>query len=269
MRGVTIVDHTLAHGSVRIYRPAGPLSGAGLLWIHGGGMITGSALVDDRRSAEYARDLKLVVVSADYRLAPEWPYPAAIDDCFAAWQWFVREAGNLGVDPRRIVISGQSAGGGLCACLAQRLHDIGGTQPAGVALLCPMLDDRPAARRELDALAHRVWNNKSNRAGWSAYLPQAPGSPDAPPYAVAARREDLSGLPPTWLSVSDIDLLFEEGERYHARLRASGVDARLYVTPRAPHGFETLLPRTRLAQRLFEANYGFLRERLALPALNQ
>jgi acetyl esterase/lipase len=133
-----------------------------------------------------------------------------------------------------------------------------------VALFCPMLDDRTAACRELDSLAHRIWDNRNNRAAWSAYLSQAPGSPATPPYAVAARREDLRGLAPTWLAVSDIDLLFEEGKRYHARLRESGVDARLYVIPQAPHGFETMLLRTRLARELFRAHRDFLRERLHL-----
>jgi acetyl esterase/lipase len=229
-------------------------------------MLTGAAFIDDRQCAEYARVLKVLVVSVDYRLAPEFPYPAAIDDCLEAWQWFVRNAESMGVDPRRIVIAGQSAGGGLSACLAQRVHDRGGAQPAGVALLCPMLDDRTAARSELDVLAHRIWDNKNNRAGWGAYLAQPPGSPEAPPYAVAARRADLSGLPPTWLAVSDIDLLFDEGKQYHERLCASGVDAQLYVIPQAPHGFEALLPGSRLARELFQANYEFLRMRLALPS---
>ncbi len=239
------------------------------MWIHGGGMITGSVAVDDKLCANYARDLKLLVISVDYRLAPKHPYPAAIDDCFEAWQWFLDDAPSLGVDPRRLVISGQSAGGGLSATLAQRIHDSGGIQPAGVALLCPMLDDRPAARHELDAVQHRIWNNKNNRAGWSAYLSQPPDCPETPPYAVAARREELTGLPPTWLAVSDIDLLFDEGKRYHERLRACGVASELYLIPQAPHGFEALLPNTRLARDLFQANHGFLRARLGLAQIRE
>lgn len=259
---VAITEHALRHGSVRVYHPPGPLSGAGLMWIHGGGMITGAAFIDDRQCAAYARDLKLIVVSVDYRLAPEHPFPAALDDGFEAWQWFLENAANLGVDPERIAISGQSAGGGLSACLAQRIHDHGGIQPAGLALLCPMLDDRPAAQRELDAINHRVWNNKNNRAGWSAYLAQAPGSATTPPYAVASRREDLRGLPATWMAVSDIDLLFEEGRRYHEGLQAAGVESRFYQIPQAPHGFEVMAPRSRLAREMFAANYAFLREKL-------
>jgi acetyl esterase/lipase len=266
---VAISDERLTHGIVRIYRPSGSLSGAGLLWIHGGGMVLGSAAMDDRLCATYARDLKLVVISVEYRLAPQHPYPAAIDDCFEAWRWFVDSASRLGVDPNRIIVSGQSAGGGLAACLAQRLLDHGGAQPAGLALLCPMLDDRPAARKELDLLAHRVWNNRSNRAGWSAYLPHAPGSRGMPPYAVASRRLDLRGLPPTWISVSDIDLLFDENCSYWQRLTLEGVASSLCVIPQAPHGFEALLPRSRLARALFSANQLFLRENLQLMAADE
>ncbi len=258
--GVTLTDRPLQHGFIRIYRPPGPLSGAGLLWIHGGGMVIGAVGMDDRLCANYARDLNVPVVSVNYRLAPDYPYPAAIDDCLEAWQWFLENAERLGVDARRIAVGGQSAGGGLSACLAQRLHDRGGIQPAGVALLCPMLDDRPAARKELDGLTHRIWNNRNNRAGWSAYLSQPPGAAETPIYAVAARREDLSGLPPTWIAVSDIDLLFEEAQQYSNRLHASGSDCELYVIPQAPHGFEAFLPESRLAKDLFRANCAFLNE---------
>ena len=263
--GVTLTDRRLRHGFVRIYRPPGPPSGAGLLWIHGGGMVVGSVGMDDQFCANYARDLNVVIVSVNYRLAHDSPYPAAIEDCHEAWLWFLANAGSLGVDdPRRIALGGQSAGGGLSACLAQRILDRGGIQPAGVALLCPMLDDRPAARQELDALGHRVWNNRINRACWSAYLSQPPGMAETPPYAVAARRYDLSGLPPTWIAVSDIDLLYEEGRQYHERMLACGSHSELYVIPKAPHGFEAFLPKSRLAKSLFQANYRFLRKQLGL-----
>jgi acetyl esterase/lipase len=263
--GVTLTDQQLSHGFVRIYRPPGPPSGAGLLWIHGGGLVIGSVGMDDKFCANCARDLNLTIVSVNYRLAYDAPYPAAIDDCHEAWLWFLENAASVGVDDtRRIAIGGQSAGGGLSACLAQRILDQGGVQPAGVALHCPMLDDRPAARRELDTLDHRVWNNRINRACWSVYLSQPPGIAETPPYAVAARRQDLNRLPPTWIAVSDIDLLFEEGREYHERLLASGAHSELFVISRAPHGFEAFLPKSRLAQSLFQANYRFLAERLGL-----
>lgn len=262
---VRVSEHALSNARVRVYRTATQSSGAALLWVHGGGMVIGSARMDDGLCARYARDLQLLVVAVDYRLAPEQPFPAALDDCFEAWQWLVGDAARLGIDASRIAISGQSAGGGLSATLAQRVLDHGGVQPAGVALLCPMLDDRPAARHELDALADRVWTNDNNRAGWSAYLSQPPGLPSVPPYAVAARRENLVGLPPTWIAVSGLDLLCDEGKAYHQRLLEGGVASELYVTAGAPHGFEAFAPRTRLARDLFRANYDFLQRRLSLP----
>lgn len=261
---VTISEHSLSMRRARLYYPLEPRSGGALLWLHGGGMLIGSPKMDDALCARYARDLKLVVIGVDYRLAPANPFPAALDDCFEAWRWLIEHAASLGVDANRIVISGQSAGGGLCATLAQRILDHGGVQPAGVALFCPMLDDRPAARRELDSTADRVWTNDNNRAGWSAYLSQPPGMTEAPPYSGAARRQDLAGLPPTWIAVGGLDLLCEEGRQYHQRLLACGVDSELCFTPRAPHGFEAFAPKTALARALFRANYAFLKRRLHL-----
>ena len=199
---------------MRLYRPEQGLSGAGLLWIHGGGMITGNAATNDRECAAFARELGIVVVSVEYRLAPKHPFPAALDDCHAAWQWMLSAAGELGIDPARIAISGQSAGGGLAASLALRIRDAGGLQPAAQALMCPMLDDRTGARRELDAIDHRVWNNRSNRAAWSWYLGLPPGSSEVPAHAAAARCANLRGLPPAWIGVGEVDLFLEEDRRY-------------------------------------------------------
>ena len=257
--GVMISNEPLTHGYVRIYRPPSPPIGAGLLWIHGGGMMIGTAAQDDAFCARFARNLGVVVVSVDYRLAPMHPFPAAIDDCFEAWRWLLANVERLGVQPSRIAVAGQSAGGGLAACLTQRIRDAGGTQPAAAVLYCAMLDDRPAGRRELDSVPFRVWTNRNNRAGWTAYLSQPPGHPEAPDYSVANRRRDLSGLPPAWISVSDIDLLYDENVEYHGRLQACGVESVLYLIPQAPHGFEAILPESRLAHELFEASVRFLK----------
>ncbi|NND68641.1 MAG: alpha/beta hydrolase, partial [Halioglobus sp.] len=147
---VTVEDHSLAHAGVRIYRPTRQAHGAALLWIHGGGMIIGSVSQNDRECIRYANELGILVASVAYRLAPEHPFPAPLDDCFEVWEWLTSRAGELAIEPERIVVSGQSAGGGLAASLAQKVCDAGGPQPAGQALFCPMLDDRTAARRELD-----------------------------------------------------------------------------------------------------------------------
>lgn len=262
--GVSVTEQVLEFSRVRIYRPTGALSGAGLLWIHGGGLITGAAAMSDRECSTWARDLQLSVVSVGYRLAPRHPFPAAIDDCYAAWQWMQQAASILGLDPARIVLAGQSAGGGLAASLAQRVHDVGGVQPAGQALFCPMLDDRTAANVRLDALEHHIWNNHNNRAAWTWYLGQPAGQVQVPAYAVPARCTDLSGLPPAWIAVGDIDLFYGEGWAYAERLSDVGVPCEFYPISMAPHGFEAFAPEATLTRDLYCDFYRFLRQALKL-----
>lgn len=262
--GITIVKQALAQSAIRIYRPAATPSGAGLLWIHGGGLISGRASKDDYLCASYANSLHLTVVSVDYRLAPGSPFPAALNDCCEAWRWFLGAGESLGVHSDRIVVSGRSAGGGLAASLVQKLYDEGGVQPAGQALFSPMLDDRTAADYALDAINHRIWNNTSNRAGWLAYLGTPPGMVVAPEYSVPARRVDLSGLPPAWIGVGDIDLFFKENCHYCERLKESGVECEMHVAPMAPHGFEGLVPQASITQDLFRSNHLFLQRALSL-----
>jgi acetyl esterase/lipase len=172
-------------------------------------------------------------------------------------------ASELGVDPRRVVVSGQSAGGGLAAALTQRLHDEGGQQPAAQLLLCPMLDDRTALREELTRERHFVWNNDNNRGGWQCYLAQEPGLPEVPPYSVPARRESLAGLPATWLSVGTIDLFLEETIAYAERLKSSGVECEFFLGEGGSHAFESYFPSSSISAAHWESMYAFVRRVLA------
>ncbi|WP_329108675.1 alpha/beta hydrolase [Micromonospora sp. NBC_01699] len=268
VEGVEI--ETVDHGAgLRTYIPAGGGSGAALLWVHGGGYVIGDVVQDEAFCAATARELGVAVVSTNYRLAPEYPFPAALDDAFAAWQWLQQSAGSLGIEQERIAVGGASAGAGLAACLVQRLHDAGGAQPVAQWLFAPMLDDRTAARRELDQLRHRIWNNAANRVGWGAYLGVDPGGSRTPDYAVAARRADLRGLPPAWISVGDIDLFANENHDYSQRLRDAGVDCVLDVVPGAPHGFESWAPDSSVARALLERSRAWLGARLAGAGLYQ
>ncbi|OMH36766.1 alpha/beta hydrolase [Tersicoccus sp. Bi-70] len=272
--GVRVEELTTPDGvGVRLYRPAGTTAGVdgarpGLMWIHGGGLVIGAPIQDDALCAGLVRATGAVIASVDYRLAPEHPFPAGLDDSAAVWSWFLDSAPGLGVDPGRIAVGGQSAGAGIAAALVQRLHDTAPEhRPVAQLLLCPMLDDRTAARTELDAIGHRVWTNRQNRYGWGAWLGSAPGSPTVPPYAVPARRDRLDGLPPAWIGVGDIDLFRAEDEDYARRLREAGVPCEVLIVPGAPHGFESWGAQTPVARHFLDAAAAWLAGALAADPL--
>lgn len=245
--GVAIEERPSAP-RLRLYRPERPRSDAALLWIHGGGFTMGAPVMDDWHCAQTCKALGILVASVDYRLAPEHPFPAPMDDAFAAWEWLQAHARTLGIAPDRIVVGGQSAGGGLAAGLVQRIHDHGGNRALAQWLFCPMLDDRTVNRRELNAMRLRVWNNDSNGFGWLAYLGATPGGETAPAYAVPARREDLAGLPPAWIGVGDIDLFYDEDRAYAEQLGNAGVEVTFVEVPGAPHGFESWASKTAVSR---------------------
>lgn len=223
---------------LRVHRPLEPRSSAALLWVHGGGYVIGSAKQDDPLCSGTASALGIPVLSVEYRLAPEHRFPAAHQDVLAAWRWLQLHAAELDIDPFRVAIGGESAGGGIAAGLVQRLRDEDGPQPIAQWLFAPMLDDRTAADDSLDAAGHWIWTNAANRVGWTALLGHEPGRARVEPYAVPARRDSLAGLPPTWIGVGDIELFHDEDVAYARRLAAAGVPVELDVVPGAPHGFE-------------------------------
>lgn len=260
--GVTISTVKSGSTSLRIYRPDRILSDGGLLWIHGGGLVMGVAKQDDPLCGSVAAELGIVVVSAEYGLAPKNVFPAALDELTESWRWFQQHAAELGADGSRIVIGGESAGGGLAASLVQRIYDGGGVQPIAQWLFSPMLDDRTAADRDLDGVDHWIWNNAANRVGWSGYLGHAPGQATEPDYAVPARRADLSGLPPAWISVGDIELFAAEDFEYARRLSEAGVDVTTDLVAGAPHGFENYARDSVPAQALLARAREWLRGRV-------
>lgn len=214
-----------------------------VLHIHGGGLIIGSARSGDRANRRLADTLGAVVASVDYRLPPEHPYPAPLDDCEAALAWL---AAHPRVDVTRIAVTGESAGGGLAAALTARTVDAGGPALAGQALMYPMLDDRTAADpRHTDPGYLRLWNGASNRLGWGLYLGEHASAP--PADAVPARRSDLSGFPRTWIAVGTLDLFHDEDHAYAQRLTAAGVDGEIVTVPGAYHGFDVAEARAPIA----------------------
>ena len=186
--GIAHTDTKLNHGKVRIYQKAsGERSGVSVFWIHAGELISGSCEQNNSLCSDYVNELDAVVCSTEYPLAPKYPFPAAVNDCFEACNWFLQQADNLGVDPNPVVIAGQSTGGGPAASLAQRVRGAGGIQPAAQILFCPMSDDHTATKTELDEIQHFGCTNMTNRFGWSSYSGHAAAATEEPDYALFLR----------------------------------------------------------------------------------
>jgi triacylglycerol lipase len=224
---------------VLIYTPAGKAtSRPAFLHIHGGGYVMGSPEINDAANRARAAELGCVVVSVDYRLAPETRFPGALEDCYAALKWLHDQADALGVDRKRIAIGGESAGGGHAAALAICARDRGEV-PIRLQLLdSPMLDDRTGSNSDPHPYCGEfVWTAASNRFGWRALLGREPGGPHTPAGASPARVADLAGLPPTFIAVGALDLFMEEDLEYARRLVRAGVPAEVHVIPGGFHGF--------------------------------
>jgi acetyl esterase/lipase len=242
---------TAMHGelSFRLHHPAAEPRGA-LLWIHGGGYVMGTAAQDDALCRAIAARVGILVAAVDYRLAPEHPFPVPLEDCHDALEWLAKRDA---VDENRIAVGGASAGGGLAAALALLARDRGVVRPVFQLLSYPMLDDRVAARGDVDDGDARLWNNRSNWFAWSAYLGSKPGSPAINPLAAPARHTDLGGVAPAWIGVGSLDVLRQEDCAYAARLNAAGVECELLVVDGAFHGFDSVSPRSAITQRFRDA----------------
>jgi acetyl esterase/lipase len=206
--------------------------------IHGGGFVTGSAAGLSAAHRLLALEANCVIVSVDYRLAPETRFPGAIEDCYAALAWLVGHADELGVDVRRIGVMGESAGGGLAAALALLVRDRGEYALAFQHLIYPMLDDRTCVTADPHPFVGQfIWTPESNAFGWASLLGVPPGSPGVSPYAAPARAETLAALPPTYIATGALDLFLEEDLEYARRLTRHAVPLELHVYPGAYHAF--------------------------------
>ncbi|MGW0041476.1 alpha/beta hydrolase [Rhodococcus sp. NPDC003348] len=243
-RGGEVV-HVDANVTVRVFRPKSvPRPAPGLLFIHGGGYLIGSAAMGDHLCRRVSKHLGAVAASVEYRLAPQHPFPAPLEDCYAGLRWL---ADRPDVDATRIAIAGESAGGGLAAALALLARDRGEIEPAFQLLSYPMLDDRTTERTDVDGRLLRVWSTASNRYGWHSYLGPAAGG-EVPPLAAPARHENLVGLPPAWIGVGTHDLFHDEDVAYAARLNDAGVPCTLHVVPGAYHGFDLVEGRSAISR---------------------
>lgn len=226
-----------------------------IVFMHGGGFVCGSVARSAPALQQVARDHDCMVVSVDYRLAPETRHPGALEDNYAALKWVHEYAGALGVDRSRIVLMGESAGAGHAAMLAIAARDRAEVPVAFQLLIYPMLDDRTGSTHHLPAhFGAFAWNPASNRFGWSALLGVPAGSDTVPDGAVPARVKDLAGLPPAYISVGSIDLFADESVEYARRLNHAGVPVQLYMVPGAFHGFDRWAPEAGIT-RDFVANW--------------
>lgn len=225
---------------LKIYRPkSNEQSLPALLWIHGGGYILGSADENDVLCVKFAKEANCTVVNVDYRLAPEYPYPAPIEDCYAALKWIADNAEGLNIDSNRIGVAGASAGGGLTAALTLLARDRKYPSICFQMPLYPMIDDRNNTPSANEINEGFTWNQKTNEIGWKMYLGKIHGQDDVPAYA-AARATDYSNLPRTYTCVGQLDAFRSETLTYVTKLTEAGVDVEFHLYPGAYHGFEML-----------------------------
>ena len=222
-----------------------------IVWIHGGGLFLGRADRDDPVCAALAEEYRATVVAVDYRLAPEHPYPAALDDCYAALSWTAQRF-------ERVVVVGESAGGGLAAGLTLLARDRRGPHVAAQVLHYPMLDDRGETISARTLAAAPVWNRPLNELGWRSYL----AGQEVDGYAAPARARDLGGLPPTYLEVGALDLFRDEVIAFATALTAAGVPTELHVDAGTVHGFDRIAPDAGISRAARQRRARFVRRHL-------
>ncbi|WP_419928478.1 alpha/beta hydrolase [Candidatus Poriferisocius sp.] len=257
-------DHVVDEANgvvVRVHREVGSEGDLPCVYsIHGGGYILGSRDIDDAKFDQWCPKYSIVGASVEYRLAPETPYPGALEDCYTGLKWAYDNADELGIDRDKIGITGVSAGGGLCAALALLARDRGEVPLQFQLLDCPMLDDRQITpSSKLNDLI--IWTRESNSFGWQSYLGDLYGSNDVPYTAAAARAEDLSGLPEAYVCVGGADGFRDEDIAYAMRLYGAGVPTELHVYPGAPHGV-ALFAHLEIAQRYTADQEDWLRRQI-------
>lgn len=219
-----------------------------LLWIHGGGYVLGHPDGEESLCESFVNAANCVVISPDYRLAPEHPFPAAIEDCYAALVWMKSAADELNIDLSRIAVGGGSAGGGLTAALALMARDKGGPAICFQMPLYPMIDDRNATPSSHEITDPAVWNRANNLSAWKMYLGEHANG-DISPYAAPSRAKSLAGLPPTYTCVGQLDPFRDETIDYVTRLAQAGVDVEFQLYPGCYHAFEHVVPNAEISQR--------------------
>jgi len=254
-QGLTIFDDTVDSDDdfpsvkIRIYSPDYSDNLPVLIWMGGGGFICGDVYVADKFCGEMALSANCIVVSVDYRLAPKHPYPAALDDCYKVLSWLLTGPAKLKVDISRLAVGGMSAGACLAAALSLRARDNGLNVICYQMLVIPVLDDRHKTPSSFSIVDARVWNRNISLKAWRAYL--ADVKDNVPTYASPARESDFSGLPRTFISVAEHDILRDEGVIYAQKLLQAGVSTELHIYRGVLHGSLTQVPEAAVNRRHF------------------
>jgi acetyl esterase/lipase len=236
--------------AVRIYRPAQANEALPVLvWMHGGGWVLGGLELDDLMLRQLVKDVQVAVVAVDYRLAPEHPYPAALEDSYAVLEWLAGGAAQHRLDAARVAVGGASAGGGLAAGLALLARDRGRNQPCFQLLIYPAINDRNVAQAGPDTPENLFWSRENTLMSWQAYLANRQATDGVPAYAAPLRATDLAGLPPAFIAVGGLDMFLPDHLAYAERLTAAGSAAELHVYPGAFHAFDAFAPMARVSQR--------------------
>tara|TARA_B100000902_G_scaffold395586_1_gene454490 strand:+ start:149 stop:1102 length:954 start_codon:yes stop_codon:yes gene_type:complete len=242
--------------TLRLYRPLeAEKESPGLIYIHGGGMIMGDLESQDEAMKICASKLGMPIASLDYRKAPEHPYPAAPEDCYAGVCWVFKHASDMGMDAHNIGLMGISAGGGLALAAALMLRDRQGPSLKYLVPLCPMIDDRHHTDSSKTVLDIGIWDREGSIEAWNWYLGDS--KPDA--YAAPARAEDLSSLPPTYIDVGDLDLFRDEDMLFAQRLSAAGVPVEFHLWTGAYHVSELFAPQAKLSKAIWATRYAAIR----------
>jgi acetyl esterase/lipase len=247
---------------ITVFRPADTRGAAlpAFVNIHGGGMIVGHRSWETRRVIDIVDEHRVVAVNVEYRLAPENPYPAGVEDCYAAFVWVHENAAELGVDPERIVVGGGSAGGGLTAAVALLARDRQGPVMAGQLLLCPMIDNTNTTVASLQYDGIGTWQREMNLLAWSCVLgDDLAFRPDAPAYAAPSRAADVAGLPPAFIEVGEAEAFRDEDTEYALRIWATGGQAELHVWGGGAHGFDMYMPEAEISRAALSARASWLR----------
>jgi acetyl esterase len=254
--GINVIDSAISIDAgrtikIRIYTPRDPtVPSPVIMYLHGGAFVAGDLDTEHDRCLRLARDAHCVVVGVDYRLAPEHPFPAALEDCYTVLRWLASEGESIQADGDRIAVGGSSAGGTLAAAVALLARDRGGPSLALQMLLYPALDDRLRTNSMNRFTATPGWTASDSKHMWDCYLGAI--SPDSiSPYAAPARSGDLRNLPPAYVLTADIDALRDEGINYAVRLLQAGVQTELHHLPGTFHGFDLAAPQAASSQCAF------------------